>query len=34
MGRAAERDPELVRRDVRMGYVSADAARREYGLKV
>ncbi len=34
MGRAAERDPELVRRDVRMGYVSAEAAGREYGVKV
>lgn len=34
MGRAAERDPEQVRRDVRMGYVSAMAAAREYGVKV
>jgi N-methylhydantoinase B len=34
MGRATERDPGLVRRDVRMGYVSAEAAERDYGVKV
>jgi N-methylhydantoinase B len=33
-GAAAERDPEAVRRDVREGYVSADAARRDYGITV
>jgi N-methylhydantoinase B len=32
MGPAAERDPEAVRRDVRLGYLSAEAAKREYGL--
>jgi N-methylhydantoinase B len=31
-GPAAERDPEAVRRDVREGYVSPDAARRDYGV--
>jgi N-methylhydantoinase B len=31
-GLPAERDPEAVVRDVREGYVSADAARRDYGL--
>jgi N-methylhydantoinase B len=30
-GSPAERDPEAVRRDVREGYVSAEAARRDYG---
>ena len=30
MGPAAERDPEAVRRDVRLGYLSAEAARRDY----
>jgi N-methylhydantoinase B len=30
-GPPAERDPEAVRRDVREGYVSAQAARRDYG---
>jgi N-methylhydantoinase B len=34
MGPAEERDPEAVRRDVRLGYVSPDAARRKYGLDV
>jgi N-methylhydantoinase B len=33
MGAAAERDPARVKRDVQMGYVSADAAKREYGAK-
>ena len=31
-GRPSERDPEAVRRDVREGYVSAEAARRDYGV--
>jgi N-methylhydantoinase B len=30
-GPPAERDPEAVRRDVSEGYVSAEAARRDYG---
>jgi len=30
-GPPAERDPEAVRRDVREGYVSGEAARRDYG---
>jgi N-methylhydantoinase B len=30
-GPPAERDPEAVRRDVREGYVTAEAARRDYG---
>jgi N-methylhydantoinase B len=34
MGRAQERDPDAVRRDVRLGYVSREAARREYGIDV
>ncbi|MGE0223731.1 MAG: hydantoinase B/oxoprolinase family protein [Acetobacteraceae bacterium] len=34
MGPAADRDPEAVRRDVRMGYLSAAAAEREYGVTV
>ena len=33
-GPPAERDREAVRRDVREGYVSAEAARRDYGLRV
>ena len=33
MGAAAERDPARVRRDVQMGYVSADAAKRDYGVE-
>jgi len=33
MGAAAERDPAAVKRDVRMGYVSAEAAEREYGVE-
>jgi N-methylhydantoinase B len=32
MGLPAERDPEAVRRDVRLGYLSAEAAKREYGV--
>ena len=32
LGAPAERDPEAVRRDVREGYVSAEAARRDYGI--
>lgn len=31
MGPAAARDPDAVRRDVRLGYLSAEAAQREYG---
>ncbi|MBM3222010.1 MAG: hydantoinase B/oxoprolinase family protein [Candidatus Rokubacteria bacterium] len=31
-GSPSERDPEAVRRDVREGYVSAEAARRDYGV--
>jgi N-methylhydantoinase B len=31
-GPPSERDPEAVRRDVREGYVSAGAARRDYGI--
>jgi N-methylhydantoinase B len=33
-GPPSERDPEAVRRDVREGYVSAEAARRDYGVEV
>ena len=33
-GPPADRDPEAVRRDVRDGYVSAEAARRDYGVHV
>jgi N-methylhydantoinase B len=33
MGKPTERDPEAVRRDVRLGYVSAAAAERDYGIK-
>jgi N-methylhydantoinase B len=33
MGPAAERDPDSVRRDVRLGYLSAEAAKREYGVR-
>ena len=32
MGPAAERDPAAVRQDVRLGYLSAAAAKREYGV--
>jgi N-methylhydantoinase B len=32
-GAPSERDPEAVRRDVREGYVSAEAARRDYGVE-
>ena len=32
MGAPAERDPAAVRRDVRAGYVSAEAAERDYGV--
>ena len=34
MGPAKERDPQSVRRDVRLGYVSRDAALGEYGVEV
>src|SRR5690348_6244344 len=33
MGPANERDPQAVRRDVRLGYVSRDAAEAQYGYK-
>jgi N-methylhydantoinase B len=33
-GAPSERDPEAVRRDVREGYVSPEAARRDYGVVV
>ena len=33
-GRPADRDPDAVRRDVAEGYVSAEAARRDYGVEV
>lgn len=32
MGPASERDPDAVRRDVRLGYLSAEAAKRDYGV--
>ena len=32
MGPANERDPDAVRRDVRLGYVSREAALRDYGI--
>ncbi len=32
MGPATERDPDAVRRDVRLGYLSAEAAKRDYGV--
>jgi N-methylhydantoinase B len=32
MGPASERDPDAVRRDVRLGYLSKEAAERDYGL--
>ena len=34
MGPAAERDPDAVRRDVRLGYVSEGAAQQDYGVRV
>jgi N-methylhydantoinase B len=34
LGAASERDPEAVRHDVHEGYVSADAAQRDYGITV
>lgn len=33
-GPAAERDPALVRRDLARGYISAEVARRDYGMSV
>jgi N-methylhydantoinase B len=33
-GAPAERDRDAVRRDVREGYISAEAARRDYGIDV
>jgi N-methylhydantoinase B len=32
MGPACERDPAAVRRDVRLGYLSREAALRDYGM--
>jgi len=32
MGPAADRDPAAVRRDVRLGYLSREAAVRDYGI--
>jgi N-methylhydantoinase B len=32
MGSASERDPEAIRRDIRMGYLTPEAARRDYGF--
>ena len=32
-GNPADRDPELIRRDVRRGYISAEAAKRDYGFE-
>jgi N-methylhydantoinase B len=34
MGPAKERDPAAVRRDVRLGYVSPEAAERDYNVEV
>jgi len=31
-GDPLERDPEMVKRDVEMGYVSLEGARRDYGV--
>jgi N-methylhydantoinase B len=31
-GPPSEREPDAIRRDVREGYVSAEAARRDYGI--
>jgi N-methylhydantoinase B len=33
MGAPADRDPEAIRRDVRLGYLSPEAAARDYGFK-
>jgi N-methylhydantoinase B len=33
MGSPSDRDPEAVERDIRLGYISEEAARTEYGLK-
>jgi len=33
MGHPAERDPGAIRRDVQLGYVTREAARREYGFE-
>jgi N-methylhydantoinase B/oxoprolinase/acetone carboxylase alpha subunit len=32
MGPAAERNPDAIRRDMRLGYLSAEAAKRDYGV--
>jgi N-methylhydantoinase B len=34
MGPAAERDPEAIRRDIQMGYLTPEAARRDYGFEL
>jgi len=34
MGPASDRDPDAVRRDVRLGYLSKEAAARDYGVSV
>ena len=34
MGLTAERDPEAVKRDVRLGYLSPEAALRDYGITI
>jgi N-methylhydantoinase B len=31
MGPASKRDPNSIQRDVRLGYLSAEAAKRDYG---
>jgi N-methylhydantoinase B len=33
-GKPSERAPELIRRDIRRGYVSREAAKRDYGIDV
>ena len=33
-GEATERDPKLVRRDLALGYISAEFAKTQYGLTV
>jgi N-methylhydantoinase B/oxoprolinase/acetone carboxylase alpha subunit len=32
MGSPTERDPEAIRRDIRLGYITEEAARSEYGF--
>jgi N-methylhydantoinase B len=33
MGSPAERDPEAIRRDIRLGYITKEAAQSEYGFQ-